>query len=358
MSDDLTLTVGGKILSGWDAVRVTRSIERLPSDFDLSLMDFYPGSNQQQWVKPGDACVIKIGSDTVLTGYVDRWSPMISRARHEVRATGRNKCQDLVDCSAEWKNNVISQATALQIAKKLASLYGISVASDVADMAIVPQFTLNWGESSQEIIDRVCRWAALLYYDQPDGSLYLTRVGTRRAASGVAQGVNIQDAAYESSIDERFSHYTGVSMSMNAATELSPDSGYSSITLATAQDPEAATMRYRNRIVIVESTMITHQEAQSCINWEMNRRYGRSKALYVTVDSWRDSAGALWTPNTLIPITLPAFGLQDSLWLLAEVTYQKNDNGTVARMVLMPPEAFTVQPYQFYQEHMELTNGR
>ncbi len=359
MSDELTLTIGGKILSGWDDVRVTRSIEHLPSDFELSLMDYYPGSNEQQMVKPGDPCVVKIGTDIVLTGYVDIWAPMISSARHEVRATGRSRCQDLVDCSAEWQNNVISQATALQIARKLALPYGITVSSDVTDMDIVPQFTLNWGESSQEIIDRISRWAGLLYYDKPDGNLFLTRVGTQKAASGIAQGKNVQDAAYTSSIDERFSHYTGVSMSMDPATELSPDSGYSSVTLATASDPEAATMRYRNHIVIVESTMITHNQAQRCIDWEMNRRYGRSKTLQITVDSWRDSAGALWAPNTLIPITLPAFGLQNALWLLSEVTYQKDDSGgTTARMVLMPPAAFTVQPYEFYQDHMELTHGR
>lgn len=33
MSDELTLEVGGREISGWDQVRVTRSIEHLPSDF-------------------------------------------------------------------------------------------------------------------------------------------------------------------------------------------------------------------------------------------------------------------------------------------------------------------------------------
>ncbi len=350
MTDDLTLSVGGKIISGWDQVRVTRGIERLPSSFDLSLMDYYPGSNEQQLVKPGDPCVVKLGADLALTGYVDRWAPMISRSRHEVRAIGRSKCQDLVDCSAEWPNNVISNATALQIAQRLASPYGITVSTDVTGMATVPQFTLNWGESSQEIIDRISRWAAFLYYDLPDGNLYLTRVGTKKAASGVEQGVNIQDAAYESSIDERFSNYTGVSLSITPMT-----GNYSAVTKATATDPEALTMRYRNHIVIVESTMVAHDKAQDCINWEMNRRYGRSKHLQVTVDSWRDSAGTLWTPNTLIPINIPVFGLKNLLWLLSEVTYIKDERGTVAQMVIMPPEAFTVQPYQFYQVVPELT---
>lgn len=345
MTDEMTLTIGGKILSGWDQVRVTRSIERLPSDFDLSLMDEFPGSDEQQLVKEGDPCVVKLGEDTVITGYIDRWSPMISAGRHEVRATGRSKCQDLVDCSAKWNNNVIEGATALQIAQRLALPYGIKVSSDVGNLENVPQFTLNWGETSQEIIDRITRWAALLYYDLPDGNLYLTRVGTKKAASGVAQGINIEAAAYEASMDERFSEYTGVSMSINPLVD---DSGYGAVTKATARDPEAEKMRYRNRIIIVESTMNTTDLAQQAIDWEMNRRYGRSKFLQVTVDNWRDSAGNLWEPNTLIPVNIPKMGIKDALWLLAEVSFIKDDRGTAAMMVLMPPAAFSVQPYRFY----------
>ncbi|MFV8985353.1 phage baseplate assembly protein [Serratia fonticola] len=354
MIDELTLKVGNKLVQGWDDIRVTRGIERLPSDFDLSLMDYYPGSDGEELVRKGDSCQVMLGDDLVMTGYIDRWNPALSKSRHEIRATGRSKCQDLVDCSAEWPNNVISQANALQIAQRLAAPYGINVSSDVEDMATVPQFTLNWGESSQEVIDRISRWAALLYFDTPDGNLLLTRVGTRKAASGVAQGENIEYASFTDSMDERFSDYIGVSMTTTPVAEFSPNAGYDAVTLARARDPEAAKMRYRNRVIIVESTMIANQQAQNCIDWEMNRRFGRSRQLQVTIDSWRDKSGKLWEPNTLIPINLPKFGLKDELWLLAEVTFLRGEQGTTARMVLMPPAAFAVQPYAFYRQLLEV----
>lgn len=353
-NDDVSLIVDGKRISGWDSVRITRGIERFPSDFDLGLMDYYPGSNEKQLVKEGNPCVVRIGDDLVVTGYVDDWEPGITRSRHEVRATGRSKCQDLVDCSAEWPNNVINGGNAVDIATKLASYYGIKVTSNVTDLVAVPQFTINWGESPQEIIDRISRWSALLYFDQPDGNLLLTRVGTRRAASGISVGDNVEEAYYQRSVAERFSDYVGVSMTMSPVAELSPDSGYDSVTLATARDPDAANMRYRKRIIIVESTMLATQQAQRCIDWEMNRRYGRSRQLFVTVDSWRDSSGKLWEPNTLIPVNIPVLQLKNTELLLAEVTYIKDRNGTRARMVLMPKEAFDVQPYAFYQQIMEL----
>lgn len=192
----------------------------------------------------------------------------------------------------------------------------------------IPQFTLNWGESPQEVIDRVARWSALLYYDQPDGNLLLTRVGTRRAASGIAEGVNVEQAYYRKSMADRFSDYVGVSMSVSPIAGYSPDTAYDAVTLATARDPEAARMRYRKHISIVESTLMATQQAQSAIDWEMNRRYGRSKQLSVTIDSWRDKDGKLWEPNTLIPVDLPTLRLPKTELLLAEVTYMRDDYGT------------------------------
>ncbi|MEG5772007.1 phage tail protein, partial [Enterobacter roggenkampii] len=48
-------------------------------------------------------------------------------------------------------------------------------------------------------------------------------------------------------------------------------------------------------------------------------------------------------------VDLPTLRLPKTELLLAEVTYMRDDYGTHARMTLMPPEAFSVQPYAFYQ---------
>jgi prophage tail gpP-like protein len=76
-------------------------------------------------------------------------------------------------------------------------------------------------------------------------------------------------------MSERFSDYVGISMSAPIAG-FSPDTAYDSVTLATARSGSGK-MRYRKRIVIVESTLMASQQAQRAIDWEMNRRYGRSK---------------------------------------------------------------------------------
>ncbi|WP_422449499.1 phage baseplate assembly protein, partial [Thermoanaerobacterium sp. DL9XJH110] len=41
--EELILTVGGRELSGWTEVRVTRGIERCPSDFQIGMTERFPG---------------------------------------------------------------------------------------------------------------------------------------------------------------------------------------------------------------------------------------------------------------------------------------------------------------------------
>jgi len=99
-SGDLNLIVGSNSWAGWESVRVTRGIERCPSDFQIAVTERYPGQVGKVDIQPGQACTIEIGSDLVLTGYVDRYSANLGTNGHEVRINGRSKCQDLVDCAA------------------------------------------------------------------------------------------------------------------------------------------------------------------------------------------------------------------------------------------------------------------
>ena len=75
------------------------------------------------------------------------------------------------------------------MAAKLAQPYGINVGAtqvDVGEPDSQPGFI--HGETGYEIIERVCRYRALLAYELPDGSFFLTRVGDTQAASGFTQG--------------------------------------------------------------------------------------------------------------------------------------------------------------------------
>jgi prophage tail gpP-like protein len=61
--DVVSLTVDGKIIEGWDSVRVTRGIERFPSDFDLGLMDYFLATKIVNSLKR--ECLVKFVSEMI-----------------------------------------------------------------------------------------------------------------------------------------------------------------------------------------------------------------------------------------------------------------------------------------------------
>ncbi|CAN5788541.1 contractile injection system protein, VgrG/Pvc8 family [soil metagenome] len=350
MNDDLTLIVGGRQIFGWTSIRITRGIERCPSDFELEMTELYPDEASSFVIQPGDACQVKLGDDLVITGYVDRFTPSISGGGHSIRVSGRSKCADLVDCDAEWPGGQITGSSVPAIAQKLAEPYGkftdgstpnpIKVRTDVTDVGpVIPQFNLMLGEKAFEIIERLCRFAALLAYDEPDGNLFLTRVSTTEAASGFQQGVNVQNASLTYSIDQRYSEVLAFIQSVDTFLDLGDDGNL----IATVGD--AGVRRHRRKIVIAESGDSDFNVAKRRADWEVVRRYGRSAQLTITTDGWRDKAGALYTPNTLVPVDFPALKLPSNKWLISEVSYKRDgQSGTTCDLVIMPPQAFSPQP--------------
>lgn len=344
----------GRDLTGWTSLRVTRGIERCPSDFEIAFTEPYPGVSDVI-VQAGDLVQVILGSDVVLTGFVDRYMPSYNANEHTIRITGRSKCQDLVDCSAKWTGGQLLSLTVDQIAKKLCAVYGIDV--NVADGTVIgdpiPQLNIMVGEPVYEVLERICRYRALLLYDQPDGSLLLanggagsngssTGIGTRVAASGFTEGINVTAAGAMYSMDGRFSNYDAVYQGLDTLSDI----GDGGNLIASVADTGVPRLRYR--AIVSENVAGGSIVAQQRANWECAARIGRSMQVRLSTDSWRDSAGVLYEPNTLVDINLPGLKLQPKRWLISEVTYKMDGQGTQADLVIMPPQAFYQEPVTLY----------
>src|SRR5581483_950681 len=369
MADELTLLVKGSQvqLRGWTDIRVTRGIERFPSDFEIHMTELFPPEMQAVVVQPGDACQVKLGNDVVVTGYIDVFEPTIDPAGHVILISGRGKCQDLVDCSAEWPGGQISNNTVLQIAQKLAKKYNIdAIAGPQADIgAVIPQTNLTVLEAPYDILERMCRYRGLLLYENADGNLVLDGVGTTYHASGLKEGVNVQRATARYSMNGRYSNYRAFIQAM----DMLDDVGMGWNELADIEDK--AVPRHRAKAIVAESSV---SGLDICIRravWDYARQIGRSNALTLTCDSWRDSAGELWQPNKLVPLYLPSLriggktpvvgGVNYNDWLINEVTYSRNaQTGTTAELLLMPQQAFIPEPiaYQPLARDVEQALGK
>lgn len=345
MTDDLSIQLTGSgaqtVLSGWQQVRVTVGIERVPPDFEVTYTETL-GDGTTSVAVPGQACTVSIGSDVVITGYVDRVIERISAETHELTLTGRGKTQDLVDCAAVWQGATFQNVTALDVATKVAQPYGITVVCVESDLKRLPLFMVNIGETAFEIISRICQLSGLLAFEQPDGTLLLARVGTIQAASGFQQGRNVQEASFERSMDQRFSAYTVI----YPGNALLSDTGAAVLSTDSYQDTGVPRLRQKYVELLSNSVGVDLTKAQAM--WELNRRIGRSQVVRVTTDSWRDQGGTLWTPNTLAEVDVASVKVSKIQLLIGEVTFARGlGGGTTAELVLMPPQAFDVQPIPF-----------
>lgn len=334
---DLAIIAGNRRISGWQAARLSRGVERCPMDFDVTMTERFPGELSELVVKPGDACQVYLDEDLVLTGYIDRFEPMIDAHQHTIRLMGRSKCEDLVDCAAEWPGGQISGSNCLGIAQKLAIPYGITVRSDVTIDVRIPQFNLMLGETAYDVIERVSRYSQLLAYDEPDGNLLLTRVQDGMAASGFQEGVNVERAQIAYSMDQRFSEYYAYLLSMDVLHDIGNGGNLRGETY------DHLVPRHRRHVVIAEAGGGGMDVAIKRAKWEKARRFGRSYALQLTTDGWRDEAGALYAPNTLVPVDLPSLKLHET-WLIGAVTYRMDEQGSHADLTIMPPAAFDPEP--------------
>ena len=339
--NQLRLLVNGRSYSGWLEQRVSCGVERMPRDFEVTATDRSPLTPSSITVAPGAEMRILLGDDPVITGYVDRVRPKISSNAHTMVISGRGRGQDLVDCSAILPGMAIggSGLQADGIIRPLAAKFGIDVTvqGDISLAGAIPQFNINLGETPWDIIDRVTRWAGILCYEGADGNLVLSRVGQNAMASGVVEGVNLQDADATFSMDGRFSDYFAFVQSVDQFSQIGTQGDVGHV-------QDTTVPRYRPRAIISEQTQNGQPIAMQRLNWEKARRIGQSQAVEVIVDSWRDSAGMLWTPNYRIPVHIPTLKIVHQTLVIGEVEFSRGEDGTHAHMVLMPPEAYEPEP--------------
>ena len=343
-SDTFTLSNTRDII-GWTNISVGRGIERCPSGFEIEFTEPLDGRSEVI-VQAGDYCEVLLGKDIVLTGFVDRYMPSYSANQHTTRISGRSKCQDIVDCSIVTARGMqFENMHLLDIARQLCAPYRVKInlASGADQGPLIEYVFVLIGESPFDVIERLSRLLGFLLYDLPDGSLLISRTGTILSASGFTEGINVLAAAAMYSMDGRFSEYQVFRQNLDTMQDI----GNGGNLLVEKFDTRVP--RFRHRAIIAEYPVGGQDMAEKTAQWELNRRIGRSFQVRLTTDSWRDSSGALYAPNTLVPVDLPGLKMKTvNTWLIADVTYRKGQGGTLCDLTIMPPDAFQQKPFFLY----------
>ena len=350
-SDQVSIIVTGggtsRQITNWTSAVLRLGVEIMPWTAALGMTTARASATGADTINPGDTCAVYIGSDLVFTGYVITVVEDLGPEDHMIEVQIASKSVDLVECAADFSTFQMNSTNALAIAQKVAQRSGISVVSiNDAGNADILAFNVILTETAYEVIERVSRLAGVLFYDQPDGNICMSGVGTRRAATGFTVGGNVERIQTVRSLGGRYSKVTAICMgTVSLFTDPNVNALESQMGVLTigvdATDPGVP--RTRNMFVPVENGDQDNRVARQRVQWEVNRRIGRAYPVTLTADRWRDAAGQLWLPNMLAPVTA-ADGTRRDL-LIGELTLRQTvEDGTHADVVLMPPGAYSPEP--------------
>lgn len=333
MSEQVTLKINSKVYSGWLGFSVTLGIESLTNQFRLTLTDNWVDQEQPWPIVPGDKCEITLGSEKLITGYIDEVSPSFDAASKSLSVSGRDMAGDLVDCSVE-KSELVN-VTLDKAATVLCSPFGITVKRMAPVGAAFPRISINPGESVFEVLDKRARSRGVLLVSNANGQVEIIRPGSTRAPTALVEGENIKAASARFDAKDRYSKY--VVKSQLGATD---EEGLAALAV-TGTATDSGVKRYRPLVMQAEAQAETGS-AKARAQFEATVRASRSATMQVTVVGFRQHTGALWKPNSLVSIEAPSIGVRERVdMLISQVTFSLDgDGGSVTQLDLKRKDAF------------------
>lgn len=362
----------GKTFDSWERVRITKSMNTLSAGFEVSMSDKWRQSGERWPLKPGEPVTVYVGTNQVLTGYIDKLDVEVSNDDRSMTITGRDKTADLVDSSAYQTTNEFRKIKLEDLAKKFATeLFNIKVITNADTGAPFERFSIKAGETIFELLDRAAKLRGVLLQSDEKGNLVITNRGGGNAdiinsssvlasaqsalkAAAIAelgkgvsigadlvQGENILTAQASYNDTDRFATYIVKGQSQGTDLFNGPQ-----VTKIEATAFDQAITRRRPLIIIAE-TSVDKKAAQRRANWEATVRAAKAIDVSITVQGWFRKDGKLWSVNDLVNVNAGFIGLSDQQKLLiTTVTFTKDQSGTITELSLTRPDAFQLNPMQ------------
>lgn len=333
--DPVILQIGSDRHEGWQEVRIRLSLEQIADSFELVLTERWRDSGERRPVRPGEACIVSVGDELVLTGYVDDVLPDYDATTHTIVARGRSKTADLVDCSGP--DTRFDGRTLVQIARALAEPYGIEVVDTVQASRPFRAFALEDGQPIAEALERAAQIRGARVVTDAEGRLVIVHAVQREVTPALVLGGNIRRGAGQFSDRDRFHTYI-----VEGQTTGGDDWwGEQAVTpRGQARDPR---VRQPRTTLIVCDTPADGADCRERAELEARMRWAKGRGVTYTVGGWRNDQG-VWRPGDLVQVRDEYLGLDEALLISDVQLIESNDEGRIAELRVAPPEAFEPVP--------------
>lgn len=334
-STDVKFYIGDQIFTGWDSVSIQRNVDSLCGSFSMSFFDRW-GNDASKWpLIPNRPIKVTLGTERVITGFVDDLSVQYDAASSSMSVAGRDKACDLVDCSAVPKEYTNLKAD--KIAEALLAPFGIELIVDADAGEKFAKWTVKPGETVFENLERLGKMRGLFFISDEFGRVHMQNRGNTKSNGRIVHDENILSASIKFDNLNRFSSYLVIGQSAGSDNFKSDET-----ILGKGQATDGGVGRYRPLIIQAEGNA-DRNSIQKRANWELSVRIAKAVVVTVTVLGWTTANGNLWRVNELVDLVDPYLGINGDM-LISSVTFKKSGEGTKTEMELVHKEAFMPEP--------------
>lgn len=334
----VTLTVDGQVMIGWQDVSLNRSQESAEISFNLGATN--PSwSDEAKRLRHGSEVEIRTSAaggrarpgrgDLLCAGHITGYGAKYAKTK-QVTIEGKSKSADAVDCHpVKHKTGRFENKTLLDIAKELDEVRcGFKTDQKLDTIAKVQR---QPHDTIFQTLEREARRLGLMLSGQPDGSINITRAGTKRHAGALILGQSpVEEMDVKIKCGEKYSHYV-------ARGQRSKGVGKDNLRQEETER-DGSVKRNRPLLIIPEGDW-SKKELKKRLRWERLRRASFGTTISVKVATWRDEAGQLWEPGRLMAIVNEAEDIDGDYALQTANLRQGQQEGTVAYLTFVDPKA-------------------
>ena len=360
--NEVSLNINGDIFKYWKSVSITSELNTVAPAFSVNALS--KSSLMIDRLKSGRPVTVKIGEDTVLTGYIEQTPVSYSATSANVGIAGRSKTCDLIDCTVmvddpnisyekpntsnsnyvscpqnaatEYKNVALETIIA-----QLIMPYGIKLVNETKPLTKKRNFSAKHEDTVLKALQNLTSTENLLFYGNEKGDLVVTEKGKLTADDALVLGQNILtgDASFDAS--KIYKYYRAVGQDKGATGKTGHDA--SSHNYIAVDDNVSRTRLLTKKVQGVADT------AKCKVTAEGDRDYNRDQYFKITykVQGWRQSTGKLWKINSLVDIKDDFLGIdtqRSQKFLITRVVFNLTENeGMTTTLDVIPPNGWRLE---------------
>jgi prophage tail gpP-like protein len=343
--DPLLLRIKGEAFTGWIEGSVTRTIDQFVPSFELLYSDRWAEADAPRKIQVWDPCKLAFGQQHLLmTGYVDSVNGDLQKDALTIRASGRARTEDLVDCSVRHATGHWRNRTLLQIATELCDPFDITVAIDdtVATTNAVPfeRVEADDGESPYDLLQRLCNVRGVLALTTAEGDVRLTRIQHQHLSTlrtVILPTAETLSRSWRVETGDLFSEYFLRTQTGRKKNENGRRAALESYSVRDLSVP-------RSRPKVLSSDQSARlTELQDHAVWERNTRHGRAVRINYQLPGYLAPDGDVWEPGMLVRVGDDEIGIHDTL-VCASVFTQVDKDNVFTRLELTEIESYSTEP--------------